>query len=279
MRPRPPFACARMLPSAPAAPRLPDRRRGDQRCQVALTRTTLNLNAASAIRPLASKSNFCRGLRIAAISRPAPLLVDAEHHPPGLPASIPLLQTLNMNIFTYSDVPLESKRLGPRHMASMARPGPSPFCDGSLPAARTFPRIKKQEHIVLCHPQHENTTPEAPHNHTPHQTGNLVSSLIHTIHTRQHTHPPSTCTRTRSMPRTRSLSLGSAPSPPRSPPPSPQLEPAQPAPFPLPIPHAAATISSESPPCCTTSALDRISSTTRSAFAAASPQSHAAHTS
>jgi hypothetical protein len=71
----------------------------------------------------------------------------------------------------------------------------------ALPAARTFPRIKKQEHILLCHPQHENTTPEAPHDHTLRQTGNLVAltlSVIHTIHTRQHTQPPTLHPRTRS---------------------------------------------------------------------------------
>ncbi|KAJ7891970.1 hypothetical protein B0H13DRAFT_2340373 [Mycena leptocephala] len=235
MRPRLPFASARMLPSAPAAPRLPDW------CL-----------------------QFLCGLRITAISRPAPVLVDSEHHPPGLPASIPLLQTLNMNILihirvralswlTFTTVPMSRPWLVPPllpfamdvaycrnrailvhslplfsfyffHVPSLLFPTlpPSSTLDPlyvlmsslALPAVRTSPRIKKQDHIVLCHPQHENTTPEAPPDHTPRQTGNLVSltpSLIHTIHTRQHTNPRPL--RTRSMPRTRSY-VGSVTSPP-----------------------------------------------------------------
>ncbi|KAJ7904069.1 hypothetical protein B0H13DRAFT_2334908 [Mycena leptocephala] len=224
------------------------------------------------------RSNLCRGLCIATISRPAPLLVDAEHHLPGLPASIPLLQTLNMNIFTHirmcrwnpnalaRDIwrpwlvpppPPSAMYVGYWNRAILVRslprflvlflllPRPLPpftplsrptsvlytrpphvlISSLALPAARIFPRIKKQEHIVLCHPQHKNTTPEAPHDHTPRQTGNPVSltpSLIHTIHTRQHTQTPvhfhpysqhAAHTRT------------STPSPPRPPPPSPGQSP------------------------------------------------------
>ncbi|KAJ7832705.1 hypothetical protein B0H13DRAFT_2370831 [Mycena leptocephala] len=128
----------------------------------------------------------------------------------------------------------------------------------ALSAVHTFPRIKKQEHIVLCHPQHENTTPEAPHDHTPRQTGNLVSltpSLIHTIHTRQHTNPRPL--RTRSMPRTRS-NVGAAAISRTI---TPRATLAR-SPFMLPRPFRVNRRLR-----CTTSALDRISSTTRSAFA------------
>ncbi|KAJ7832706.1 hypothetical protein B0H13DRAFT_2370832 [Mycena leptocephala] len=61
----------------------------------------------------------------------APLLVDDEHHPPGLLASIPLLQTLNMNIFTH----IRMCRWNPNALAHdiwrpWLVPPPSPFCDG-----------------------------------------------------------------------------------------------------------------------------------------------------
>ncbi|KAJ7898120.1 hypothetical protein B0H13DRAFT_2337573 [Mycena leptocephala] len=128
-----------------------------------------------------SPINFCRGLRIAAVSRPASLLVDAEHHPPGFPASITLLQTLNMNIFTH----IRMCRWNPNALAhDIWRPWLVP---PSPPSAMDVGYCRNR--AIL----HEYTTPEAPHDHTPRQTGNLVSltpSFIHIIHTIQHTRTP-----------------------------------------------------------------------------------------